>query len=219
MSAPEPADLAAVRARIQRAQTEIGDIASQGPHRRWRMSIPAQPGRDSDLIIMAALGDAVILALKVEQLRAQRDAARRELARRDTGLPVDLTAMRDRIERASQEIYAIAEGGPDRWRQSVPGRPGHDSDLLIDAGLRDGEHAIREANRLRGLIHEILGRFTQPGHPGEPCRRTGWTSEKQLTVWRQAAGPSPYARGGTARQTDGENEAPAGNWRDPGQHP
>ncbi|GLY81865.1 hypothetical protein [Actinoallomurus iriomotensis] len=73
--ASEALDLAAVRDRIKRAYTEVGEVSAQGAHRRWRMSIPSRPDRDSDLIISAALNDAELLAAEVEQLRAQRDAA------------------------------------------------------------------------------------------------------------------------------------------------
>jgi hypothetical protein len=66
-TATEPLDLTAIRDRIKRAYTEVGEVASQGAHRRWRMSIPAQPDRDSDLIISAALDDAEKLTAELER--------------------------------------------------------------------------------------------------------------------------------------------------------
>ena len=69
-----PLDLAACRADIERAHTEVGDIAHDGAHRRWRMSIPARPERDSDLIIAAGLARGESLADEVEQLRAEQGA-------------------------------------------------------------------------------------------------------------------------------------------------
>lgn len=72
----EPLDLAAYRADIDRAHTEVGDIARAG-YRRWRMSIPAQPHRDSDLLISAGLARGGRLADEVEQLRAALDRVER----------------------------------------------------------------------------------------------------------------------------------------------
>lgn len=78
LSAPpgEPADLAAARERITRAHTELGDVCAQGPSRRFKMHIPADPERDTDLIISAALNDADLLVGEVEQLRAAVARAR-----------------------------------------------------------------------------------------------------------------------------------------------
>jgi hypothetical protein len=67
---PGVLDLAACRADIERAHTEVGDIAKEGAHRRWRMSIPAQPNRDSDLLISTGLARGEHLADEVERLRA-----------------------------------------------------------------------------------------------------------------------------------------------------
>lgn len=66
-----PVDLAAARQRIERAHTEIGQVCAEGPSRRFRMHIPADPERDTDLIVTAALNDAELLAGEVEQLRAE----------------------------------------------------------------------------------------------------------------------------------------------------
>lgn len=48
------------------------------------------------------------------------------------------------------------------------------------------EHA--EVERLRALLDEVLGHFTQKGHPGEPCVRTGWIRERTLAGWHAAVG-------------------------------
>ncbi len=64
-----PVDLAAARARIQRAHAEIREVARNG-RTRWQMSIPANPERDTDLIISVALADGERLAGEVERLTA-----------------------------------------------------------------------------------------------------------------------------------------------------
>jgi len=63
------ADLAEVRARVERAHQEIGDIC-QG-RRRWTMRIPADEASDTDLILSAALKDAETLSAEVEKLRSE----------------------------------------------------------------------------------------------------------------------------------------------------
>lgn len=61
-------DLTEIKNNIEKAHTEIGEICRQGPHKRFRMTIPAQPDRDSDLIISQALKDAEDLAAAVERV-------------------------------------------------------------------------------------------------------------------------------------------------------
>jgi hypothetical protein len=74
MDTPGVLDLAAYLADIDRAHIEVGDIAAGG-YRRWRMSIPARPDRDSDLLISAGLYCGKRLADEVERLRAAAEFA------------------------------------------------------------------------------------------------------------------------------------------------
>ncbi len=62
-------DLDLVQARADAAHKEVGEIALHGEN-RWRMSIPAEPSRDSDLIIAGSLQDVPAL---VAELRAARE--------------------------------------------------------------------------------------------------------------------------------------------------
>ena len=66
-------DLEAAEAALDRAHTEIGEIAKEGPARRWRMSIPAQPDRDSDLLIANALDAGRLMAAELRELRKDQD--------------------------------------------------------------------------------------------------------------------------------------------------
>ncbi|MFI6332932.1 hypothetical protein ACIBBG_32075 [Micromonospora chersina] len=47
------------------------------------------------------------------------------------------------------------------------------------ATLRD------QRNQLVALVGEILRHFTQRGHPGRPCLRTGWIQEETANGWRE----------------------------------
>lgn len=72
----EPLDLEAYRADIDRAHTEVGEICQRTGAGRWRMSIPARPDRDSDLLISTGLRRGERLADEVERLRAELAGAR-----------------------------------------------------------------------------------------------------------------------------------------------
>jgi hypothetical protein len=78
MTAKTP-DLAAIRVRVEAAHAEVVRLCKGG---RWTMRVPAQPGKDSDLVIAAALDDARALAAEVERLRKRDEfnvAAKAEL--------------------------------------------------------------------------------------------------------------------------------------------
>lgn len=58
------------------------------------------------------------------------------------------------------------------------------------------EQAEAERDAFRALATEVLGHFTHQGHPGEPCRRTGWIRERQIAAWRAALDtPTPTEEG------------------------
>ncbi|TDD31672.1 hypothetical protein E1287_25770 [Actinomadura sp. KC06] len=71
---------------IERAHEEIAAICKDGPS-RWRMSIPAQPDRDSDLILSAGLKAGGDLLAEVERLRAELEAAREMIGDALVALP------------------------------------------------------------------------------------------------------------------------------------
>ena len=61
--------LAEIRASVERAHTEIGEVCAKGPRIRFRMSVPANPGRDTDLIVSDALKGAEDLLAEVDCLK------------------------------------------------------------------------------------------------------------------------------------------------------
>lgn len=63
-------DLDAVKARADRAGDEV-DRLCEPRKTEWRMSIPANPDRDSDLIIGDSLADIPALIAEVRRLRAE----------------------------------------------------------------------------------------------------------------------------------------------------
>jgi hypothetical protein len=80
---PEPMSaerLAEIKAQVERAGVELGEVCSQGVTRRWRMHVPADP-RDTDLIISDALKGAEDLLGEVERLMARVAAAEWQMQR------------------------------------------------------------------------------------------------------------------------------------------
>lgn len=82
MSAPvTDARLTEIRAAVQRAHTEVGTICAEG---RFKMTIPADPARDSDLILTNALEGLDELLSEVERLKTEL-AQTRELGEQVIG--------------------------------------------------------------------------------------------------------------------------------------
>lgn len=74
MTSTDTDRLAEARARIDAAGDHLGEICTS--KKQFRMSIPADPSKDSDLILGAALESAEDLLSLVEQLQGQLDEAR-----------------------------------------------------------------------------------------------------------------------------------------------
>lgn len=66
--------LAEMRAELDYAGKELGEICKEGPTRRWRMRIPANAD-DSDLVLSAAIVAGEELLSEVERLKARLAAA------------------------------------------------------------------------------------------------------------------------------------------------
>ena len=67
----DPIDLDAVQARNHAAHDHVAKLCRG--EEDWTMRIPAQPERDSDLVISAALADVLALVAEVRRLRGQLD--------------------------------------------------------------------------------------------------------------------------------------------------
>jgi hypothetical protein len=97
--------LAAIKATVEKAHRELGEVCSAGVSRRWRISIPADFTRDSDLIIGDGLRGANELAAEVERLRLA-------LARLSAVPAADVERMREALAiRERQLSYAVAGMG------------------------------------------------------------------------------------------------------------
>lgn len=76
----------------------------------------------------------------------------------------------------------------------LPDDPGYVGVYLVTAGAlhralgKIGHSAPKcqaeaERDQVRAVLVEILGKFYERGHPGEPCRRTSWIREQTLERW------------------------------------
>ncbi|MFI6496842.1 hypothetical protein [Nonomuraea typhae] len=156
MREPLSADrLAEIRAQIERAHTEVGDVCSRPPRKRFKMSVPADPERDTDLIITAALKAAEDLADEVERLRAERDRDDREtehlIGERD-----ELHELLDRVAYKIAPVEVIGEhsSGNDPWAHAL--------DLITPAA---------EVDRLKAENEQVAAKLAAVS------RVRAWTNE------------------------------------------
>ena len=70
MTAPDPR-LDEIQARLDKANAEMDRLTERNPGSAWRWSIPANPERDSDLILSASIADVAYL---LAELRKAREA-------------------------------------------------------------------------------------------------------------------------------------------------
>ena len=162
--AGEHADLAAIRERINRAHTELGEVCAQGPSRRFKMHIPADPERDTDLIISAALNDADLLTGEVDQLRETLARALR-IADYHAGQHQQAADAIARVHQVCRQALATPDA-PDRWAVAAQVRA-----ALEGPEPQTGAGAVSEEQPAE-LSH--WGR--DPGHGGL-TRHTGATED------------------------------------------
>lgn len=103
--------LSDIREEIERAHREIGEVAAQGPSRRFRMTIPSRPGWDTDLVISDALKGAEDLLGEVDRLNAEKARLREKAERRLLKLADIESAYRKMGDQAgvARQDYAAAE--------------------------------------------------------------------------------------------------------------
>lgn len=85
-----------------------------------------------------------------------------------------MTANADTRRDAASAIGAALDQNPDASRDELAA-------ALVDMLDRQGLLADRSAlEGAAGLAEKLLGYFTHSGHPGTPCKRTGWIDVKHL---------------------------------------
>ncbi|GHE33139.1 hypothetical protein GCM10017673_40090 [Streptosporangium violaceochromogenes] len=123
----------------------------------------------------------------------------------------------------------LAANCAERIAEAVTGRPapyGHAVDQLgvVEEALdhADGDEwrtravlAERQLSIARNTLNEVLGMFTEHGHPGRPCVRTGWIDAWRVQQWcaellhpKRGEGPARTERPadtGDERLVDGPN--------------
>lgn len=113
--------------------------------------------------------------------------------------------LRDTVRQAMASVespdrpYAAQEAAAEQKRQLpiaaevrhlLAGVESITTEQLTEHLQREGELATR-VDELQTTLTEVLGHFTEPGHPGEPCLRTGWLSVKWVDRWRRVAAGRP----------------------------
>lgn len=100
------------RARYKLACDEMDRLTAGNPGTNWRWSIPANPGRDTDLILSASAEDVPRLADAVEALTAELDVSREARRAERRGLVHrinDYRAERDALRAERDALAAVIE--------------------------------------------------------------------------------------------------------------
>lgn len=127
-----------IQAKIKRAWTEIGEVCAEGPAKRFRMSIPSNLDRDTDLIVSAALEGAEELLAEVERLDSELKIAF------GPSVYFDIQKVLDK---------ALGTGEADGACAGVVG----DVTLLAERM----QAAEAEVGRLRQAMHDLYARWLQ----------------------------------------------------------
>lgn len=132
-----------------------------GPVRIDRWHITAQRSADDVGELLARLAES---ERKLDQLRA------------------DVETYRQHSTTLNSVGYLVADAlaackGDERY----VGDPVAQVERLID------ERNVAQINlvKLRGAYAQIVSAFTEKGHPGRPCLRTGWIGESAVVKWHQ----------------------------------
>lgn len=186
MTSTDTDRLAEARARIDAAGDHLGEICTS--KKQFRMSIPADPSKDSDLILGAALESAEDLLSLVEQLQSENEALRAapeivknpakaghiaSLVRSSTRLVrIERDDARAQVEQLQGQLDKALEA---RSRLEIQ---------LEDGELSDGYHTHNELYEYRLLYNAHAARgWLAAGCPvsrskrhddGEECFGGGW---------------------------------------------
>jgi chromosome segregation ATPase len=102
-----PERIAEIKQRYNDARKHIGELASTAL-KAWRMSIPANRERDSDLRIADSLDDIPALLLAVETLQADNSALRDTINKNEECMEI----LRTEVERIDEAIAECNTGPP-----------------------------------------------------------------------------------------------------------
>ncbi|MER6892005.1 hypothetical protein [Streptomyces halstedii] len=122
-----------------------------------------------------------------------------EMARHEAHVQGLLDALEKRATTAEAEatrLRTAVKTTEDGWEQDVKRLRaelatvrrnwGHLRERLATV-QKEAQGRKEHGDKLGALIEEILGHFTERGHPGEPCQRTGWIRETTVRAWRARA--------------------------------
>jgi hypothetical protein len=143
------------RARYRLACDEMDRLTAGNPGTNWRWSIPANPDRDSDLILSASAEDVPRLADAVEALTAENDMLRasfQEAEQIHEGVVRRLAAERDALQ-AQLDSMTVEAGVKYHPSAGVVPYPGEKQARAVSAGFA----GRRIMKRLVGPWVEVKG--------------------------------------------------------------
>jgi hypothetical protein len=103
--------------RAEKATKELGEVCAKGPGNRFRMTVPANPEKDTDLLIGASLDDVPTLAHAVLELVEDARTADNFSQDRIDALQAEVERLRD----IADYVASNASGGdvPESWPEWV----------------------------------------------------------------------------------------------------
>ena len=143
----DPIDLDAVQARNHAAHDHVAKLC-RGEEDWTMLRIPAQPERDSDLVISAALADVPGLLAEVRRLRGDLvvlGADRDILDQKDSAHEGELGDLRAKLSAADAEVDELRRvaDAARRWVASISmAETTAEADLVLALNALDGEKAV-----------------------------------------------------------------------------
>jgi len=113
-------------------------------------------------------------------LRSQTEALRQALAERDELAKV-VAEIGDVMSPTGERPVEALGSLVDDVAQLVEQRDMHAADAQV---IADSNDLLRERlATATELAREVLAHFHERGHPGRPCKRTGWVTEERISAW------------------------------------
>jgi hypothetical protein len=102
--------LAPIEKRSLKAHREICDLAASSGRERWRMTIPVDYSRDSDMVLQAPLDDITRLLAAIRHLDEALEKYETIPPAPDSFIEMAMAAMRKEAKTARAEVLAILKG-------------------------------------------------------------------------------------------------------------
>lgn len=134
------------------------------------------------------LWSAIAALVMPSDLAATVVALHDEVERIEDDLTRALRVRNEALLAAAEELHPGPDGQDYLDREALIREWVDDGHERVDAMNAKQLECVQRVARLRTVLADVLGCFTERGHPGHPCLRTGWQDVEQVAEWRAALG-------------------------------